>query len=151
MQRLFSVTISATFENGIWWLLHHTFFYNYVFLVIVIAFPSLIIFLFCSSENYCVLEVDSYGYFFRKGKTKPAKGPEPQWDEVGYNLALFMNFSFNHLLFTIVPVSLSSNSIIQLFFAPLVRTNYFILPYSVVLLLLTDRHYDRSFQPLCWS
>jgi len=49
--------------------------------VIVIAFPSLIIFLFCSLENYCVLEVDSYGYFFRKGKTKPAKGPEPQWDE----------------------------------------------------------------------
>jgi len=34
-----------------------------------------------TAENYCVLEVDSYGYFFRKGKTKPAKGPEPQWDE----------------------------------------------------------------------
>eukprot|EP00794_Sanderia_malayensis_P014053 gene14053-15514_t len=32
-------------------------------------------------EFYCVLEVDSYGYFFRKGKTKPSKGSEPSWDE----------------------------------------------------------------------
>ena len=95
--------------------------------VIVVAFPSPTIFLFCFLENYCVLEVDSYGYFFRKGKTKPAKGPEPQWDEVGYNLALFMNFSSSHSPFTTIPVSLSSSSIIKLFFVPLVTAKYCIL------------------------
>ncbi|XP_065054507.1 active breakpoint cluster region-related protein-like [Rhopilema esculentum] len=34
-----------------------------------------------TAENYCILDVDSYGHFFRKGKTKAAKGAEPQWDE----------------------------------------------------------------------
>ena len=42
-------------------------------------------FLFLVIDNYCILEVDSYGHFFRKAKTKPARGPEPGWDEV-FNL-----------------------------------------------------------------
>lgn len=34
-----------------------------------------------NSDTYVVLEIDSYGHFFKKSKTKPARGSDPQWDE----------------------------------------------------------------------
>ena len=52
----------------------HVFFFS--------SLSNFCLFPFLFSENYCTLEVDSYSYFFRKGKTKTAKGSEPQWDEV---------------------------------------------------------------------
>jgi len=34
-----------------------------------------------NSDTYVVLEMDSYGHFFRKAKTKPARGSDPVWEE----------------------------------------------------------------------
>lgn len=38
--------------------------------------------LFFILDTYVVLEMDSYGHFFKKAKTKPARGQDPVWDEV---------------------------------------------------------------------
>ena len=32
-------------------------------------------------ELFICFEIDSYGHFFRKAKTKPARGMAPQWNE----------------------------------------------------------------------
>ena len=43
---------------------------------------ALILPFFVVSDTYVVLEMDSYGHFFKKAKTKPARGQDPVWDEV---------------------------------------------------------------------
>lgn len=34
-----------------------------------------------NSDTYVVLEMDSYGHYFKKAKTKTARGSDPHWDE----------------------------------------------------------------------
>jgi len=41
--------------------------------------------------------MDSYGHFFKKAKTKPVRGSDPSWEEVGifYEMAfLLMHISY---------------------------------------------------------
>jgi len=60
----------------------------------VIGIYTLLYFL---SDTYVILEMDSYGHFFKKAKTKPVRGSDPSWEEVGifYEMAfLLMHISY---------------------------------------------------------